>query len=158
MDYDSLIKHHFGNLSRQVGRDVGKRYNYIINEDDLKNAYIQMRNELGYPLMIDSKYRRAIVYNKQGIEKKIEDMINECIMSNINELEDMIANDIVNDIANQLNGIIQAANGSIVLGSGTNKSGGNSKSRFVSSMARGLVKGVGNIVEDIVNPKDSRYR
>ena len=26
-------------------------------------------NELGYPLMMDSKYRRAIVYNKKGLEQ-----------------------------------------------------------------------------------------
>ena len=71
MDYNSALQRHLGNISRQVGHDVSKRYSYIVSQDDLTNAWLQMNNDLGYPLMMDSKYRRAIVMNKQGLEKKI---------------------------------------------------------------------------------------
>lgn len=64
MDYRKAMQHHMRNISRQVGRDVSRRYNYIVTNDELTNAYLKMRNDLGYPLMMDSKYRRAIVYNK----------------------------------------------------------------------------------------------
>ena len=104
MDYNSALQRHLGNISRQVGHDVSKRYSYIVSQDDLTNAWLQMHNDLGYPLMMDSKYRRAIVMNKQGLEKKIAEMVNECIIANIKELENMVAEDIGNDIESMLNG------------------------------------------------------
>ena len=157
MDNKTAMKHHLGNISRRVGRDVTNRYNYIVSSDDLTNAYLKMRHELHYPLMMDSKYRRAIIYNKQGLEKKIQDMINECIIANILELDKMIADDIVNEIANGLSGLTQTANGKIVVG---NRSRSNSSmtSMFVKSLAKGLVKGVGKIIDDITNPKYDKNR
>ena len=74
---NSDMKRHMNNLGRLVGHKVGNglsTYQYILNSDDLTNAYLQMRNDLGYPLMVDSKYRRAIVYNKQGLEKRIQEI------------------------------------------------------------------------------------
>ena len=78
----SAMQRHMNNLGRLVGHNIGSganKYQYILNSDDLTNAYLQMRNDLGYPLMVDSKYRRAIVYNKQGLEKRIQQMINDTI-------------------------------------------------------------------------------
>lgn len=64
MNIKEMQKRHLGNISRQVGHDVSKKYSYIVNQDELTNAYFQMREELNYPLMMESRYRRAIVYNK----------------------------------------------------------------------------------------------
>ena len=111
MDINSAMQRHLGTIAVQQGYGTGSSYSYILNQEDLTNAYLQMRNDLGYPLMVDSKYRRAIVYNKEGLEKQIENMINNCIIANIQELEKMVAEDIVNDITSQLNGLSQAANG-----------------------------------------------
>lgn len=147
MDYEKAKKHHFDNLSRQVGHDVSKRYNYIISNDDLTNAYLQMRDELGYPLMMDSKYRRAIIYNKKGLEKKIEKLVYDCIISNAREFENMVANDIADDIINQLNDMVQTANGQIKKG---NVKKNNAMSEFAKSLAKGLVQGVGTIIDDII--------
>lgn len=147
MDYQSIVQHHMKQLSNQVGHDI-TTYNYVSGEDELMNAYAQMRNDLGYPLAMDSKYRRAIVYNKQGIEKQIAEMIEDNIMDNIGELESEIANNVANDIINQLNGLTQTASGTIVLG-GSSSSG--TASKFASLLAKGLVKGVGKIVEDIID-------
>lgn len=151
MDYEAIKKRHLSNLSRQVGHDVSGRYSYIVSQNDLINAYTQMRDELGYPLMMDSRKRRAIVYNKKGLEKQIQEKIINAIMENIQLLDRMI----VEDITNQLNGLVQTANGTFTLGknSGVGKSTTN---MFVNAMTKGLVKGVGSIIEDIVNPKDDR--
>lgn len=157
MDNQGAMKKHLGNISRQVGHDVSNKYSYIVSQDDLINAYLQMRNDLGYPLMMDSKYRRAIVYNKQGLEKKIAEMVNECIIDNIKELEGMIIEDVGNDIEGMFNGLIQAADGTIRIGKAS-KSGGSAIKRFASVIAKGLVKGVGKIVDDMTNPKDDRRR
>lgn len=156
MDYQNIMQRHLGNMSRQVGYDVSNKYNYIINQSDLVNSYLQMRNDLKYPLMMDSKYRRAIIYNKQGLEKKITDMVNECIIANIKELEKMIEEDIGNDIESMLNGLVQAANGTVTLGKPNNKSGSSATNRFANALAKGLVKGVGKIIDDMTNPKDDR--
>lgn len=147
---NNYMKHHMNNLGRLVGHDVSNRYSYIVSQNDLVNAYVQMKDELGYPLMMDSKYRRAIVYNKKGLEKQIRQSINDTIINNIHLLERMV----VEDIVAMLNGIVQSANGTIVLGKG-----GVSKSAtnlFVDAMVKGVVKGVGSIIEDMTNPKDDR--
>ena len=158
MNTDDIMRHHLGNISRQVGHDVSKRYSYIVNQDDLTNAWLQMHNDLGYPLMMDSKYHRAIVYNKQGLEKQIAQMVNDCIIADIKELERMVAEDIGNDIESMLNGLVQSANGTITLGKASSRSGGSATNKFASALAKGLVKGVSKIIDDMTNPKDDRGR
>lgn len=152
MDYEKAKRLHLGNISRQVGHNVSGRYTYILNGNELLNAYVSMRNELGYPLMMDSKYRRAIVYNKRGLEKLIHEKIIKAIVDNIHLIDKMV----VEDITTQLNGLVQTANGTFRQGSNSN-----SKSftkMFIDGMVKGLVQGVGNIIEDITNPKDKRRR
>ena len=158
MDYQSVIQRHMGNLSRQVGHDVRNKYSYIVNQDDLTNAYLQMKNDLGYPLMVDSKYRRAIVYNKEGLEKQITDMINNCIISNIEELESAILEDVGSDIESMLNGLVQGTNGTITIGNGRDRSGGKAIYRFANTMAKAVVKGVGKIIDNIIDFKEDKRR
>ena len=146
------MRNHLGNISRLVGHDVTNRYNYIVSNDDLINAYLQMRNELSYPLMIDSKNRRAIVYNKSGLEKKIQQLINDGIVDNIKKLESTIASDIVDSVVNQLNGVTQGTNGKIV---------SNTKSKtniFTDAMSKGLMCGIGKIVEDMMDINERNKR
>ena len=137
-------------LGRLVGNDISHKYSYIISQDDLINAYTQMRDELGYPLMVDSKYRRAIVYNKKGLEKQIRESINDTIISNIHLLEMMV----VEDIVGMLNGVVQSANGNIVMGKSGNKK--SATVLFADAMVKGVLKGVSSIIDDITNTKDYR--
>ena len=146
-----MQKRHLGNISRQVGHDVSKKYSYIVNQDELTNAYFQMREELNYPLMMESRYRRAIVYNKQGLENKIIEIINACIGENINELENMIAEEVANDIIDRINGLSQAANGNIIKSNNRIK---NNTYKFAKIIAKGITKGVGDLIDDIINPKE----
>lgn len=128
-------------MSRLVGHDVTDRYSYIVSRDDLVNAYLNMRNELGYPLMVDSKHRRAIVYNKKGLEKKVQQIINETIINNIGMLDSAI----VSDITNKLNSITQTANGTFAMGSSSNSA----LNVFASAMVKGVMKGFGEVLEDM---------
>lgn len=146
-----MQKRHLGNISRQVGHDVSKKYSYIVNQDELTNAYFQMREELNYPLMMESRYRRAIVYNKQGLGNKIIEIINACIGENINELENMIAEEVANDIIDRINGLSQAANGNIIKSNNRIK---NNTYKFAKIIAKGITKGVGDLIDDIINPKE----
>lgn len=141
-------KKHFGDISRLVGHDVSNRYSYIIDEKDLTNAWLQFHNDLGYPLMIDSKYRRAIVYNKSGLERKIQQMIMEVMEENGKILADMIAN----DITNQLNNLTDTANGKLT----TTKS--NRSFYLANAISKGLVKGFFKVLDDIIIPDDDYKR
>ena len=152
MDYNSVMQRHLGNISRQVGNDVSNRYNYIVSNDDLTNAYLQMRDELGYPLMVDSKNRRAIVYNKKGLEKKIQELINQSILSNIQLLERMIVEDVVSSITMSINGIGKGSNG------GTLVKNNSATSMFASALAKGLVLSVGKLIDEITNPKERKKK
>lgn len=145
---NGAMKRHLGNISRAVGHDVTNKYNYIISSDDLTNAYVKMKDELGYPLMMDSKYRRAIVYNKKGLEKKIRETIDKSIINNIMLLDRMV----VEDIVTQLNGITQSSNGKMIIGK-TSVSN-NAMNLFSNALVKGLVSGVGKIIDDITDIKE----
>lgn len=136
-----------GNISRLAGHDVSVRYSYAIDKNDIAKAFNQMRDELNYPLQVDSRNRRAIVYNKKGLEKKIQKMVDECIIYNVKLMEDMIINDVVNGINSQLNGIIQ-------MGTMNSKSNNSSVKIFSSAVTKGLINGLSGIVNDIINDND----
>ena len=140
---------HLGNMSVLVGHNVS-RYSLLLNTDDLTNAYLKMRNDLGYPLMLESTYRRAIVYNKQGLEKQIESMIAEVVGENFSKLTDLVANDVVNT----LNSIHQLANGQVVLG--TTSQSNKLSSLIGKALGKGLVKGFFDILDDITTYDDKR--
>lgn len=144
------IKNHFGKLSRIVGNNLNTRYSYIISESDLTNAYLQMRNDLGYPLMVDSKYRRAIIYNKQGIEKQIQNMITEVIEENATKMADLV----INEVTMQLNSIKQLANGQIVSSGGRRTNG--LSTTIGTAIGKGLVNGFFKVIDDITCYDDNR--
>ena len=151
---NSDMNRHMNNLGRLVGHKVGSglsTYQYILNSDDLTNAYLQMRNDLGYPLMVDSKYRRAIVYNKQGLEKRIQEMINDTIEAAAKTLSDLV----VADITHQLNSITMFANGKIGVGGGSSLNLG---SMLGSVLGKGLVKGFFTILDEITDNDDDYKR
>ena len=149
------IQRHRNNMLRMVGKKVGdntSKYTYILNTDDLTNAYLQFRNDLGYPLQVDSKYRRAVIYNKEGLEKKIKDMINDCIEESAKVISDIV----VADIQYQLSNITMNQNGKMIVGCGGRSF--NMASMLGSALGKGLVKGFFNILDDITSYDDRRRR
>lgn len=146
---NNTTKRHLGNISRLVGHDVSNKYSYIISESDLINAWVKMHNDLGYPLMIDSKYRRAIVYNKQGLEKQINNMIVECIKEATKDLTDIV----VADIISQINSITQTTSGKVI---SKNNSYTGKTNLFINSLSSGLVNGFFKILDDITEYEDDR--
>lgn len=139
------MQRHLGNISRLVGTNANVRYSYAIDNNSIEKAYMQIRDELGYPLQIDSRNRRAIVYNKKGIEKKMQKLVDDCIISEVKLMENMIANDVVNLITYQLNGIPHFDSGSVKSSAMKN---------FAGAFALGLTNGLINIVDDMMNIED----
>ena len=155
MYYNRVIERHISNIKRQVGNDGNGRYSFIVKHNDLIDNYLQMRDELGYPLMIDSRNRRAIVYNKKGLEKKIEQLVNKCITDNMKILENIVTEDIVNNVVNKLSAITLSANGKINI---NNKSKTNMSSMLGSAIGKGLVDGIGKIIDDMTDIESGRKR
>lgn len=148
---NKIIKRHIENLGRLAGHSGhgDSKYSYILNSNDLTNAYLKLHDDLGYPLMVDSRYRRAIVYNKKGLEKRIQEMINENIEATAKTLSDMI----VADINYQLNNITSAANGKIIVGG---KKSFNIGSMIGNTLGEGLVNGFFTILDEIIDSDDIR--
>lgn len=154
MESKIITQRHLENLGHLVGHKVNggtSVYQYILSSDDLTNAYLKMRNELGYPLMIDSRYRRAIVYNKKGLENKIQDMINKNMEKVANTMSDLI----FKDITYQLNNIITTKNGEMLIGRGNSSSIGNILGK---TLGKGLVKGFFTILDEITDKDDYNRR
>lgn len=136
-----------GNIKREV-HTGNALYDYAIDTNEFANLWYQMHKDLGYPLQIDSRYKRAIVYNKQGLEQKIQKMLEEVIGKNGQVLADIIAN----DINNKLDSLTQTANGKTV----TSKSG--SSHILATALTKGLVNGFIKILDDITTPDDNYRR
>lgn len=152
---DNTMNRHIGNMSRlSGGNGLSARYSYAIDTEDMMYQLGRMHEDLLYDLAIDSRYKRAIVYNKKGLEKAIRECVNKCIAESLSELGYSVADNVVNEIVRQLNGIMQLQNGQIVL-----KNNGRSDSdidRFANMLVKGLVRETGKIIDDLVNEEDKR--
>lgn len=103
INVNAAMGNHLGNISRQIGRDVTNRYSYITTSDELTNAFLQAKSDLGYPLRKEVK-RDRFVLNAESLEKALEEAINKTF----NEVEKgltELANDTINDIVSSLNGL-----------------------------------------------------
>lgn len=152
---NNAMSRHISNMSKlSGGNGENARYNYIINTDDLITELGRMHNDLSYDLAIDSRYKRAIIYNKSGLEKAIYEAVNKCVIDALEEMGRSVANDVVNDIVYQMNGLIQLSNNTIVLGKGS--ASYSSLERFAKMLVKGVVKEVGKIIDDTINGEDKR--
>ena len=124
-------------------------YDYSINTNDFANLWYSLHNDLGYPLKVDSRYKRAIIYNKQGLEKQIQQMIAEVIGKELGQLADLVAN----DITAQIDSITQTASGKIVKTRSSNLS-----TTIASSIGKGLVNGFFKIIDSMIVPNDDYKR
>lgn len=140
MNNGQMMKNHMRKIGSLVSNDVTNKYRYILSGDDIVSAYAKMKDELGYPLMMDSKHRRAIVYNKKGLEKQIQNVINNSIVENIQLLDTFVAQDVTNKINN-------------AIGNKTNSSS-NLGSMIGSVLGKGIVNGISSIVDDMLYSND----
>ena len=160
LDKDFIMKQHLGNISRQVGRDVAKKYNYILSQEELERSYWESMHDLAYELKKEVS-RDRYVFNAKGMEKEINRICQEAIAAASKEMAEMVAEDVAEEVAAQLNGLVQTGSGQIVLGGGGSRRSGRSSgasSRFAQQLAKGLVKGVSKLVDEMIDPKETRRR
>ena len=143
IDTDSAMKSHLGNLSRALGHDVGK-YQYILNSNDVLKSYYESKKDLPYPLRKETK-RDRYIYNSDGLQKDLIDIVNNAMMDAEKELSNMVSDDIVNMVYNKMNGIVGAASSSK---STTNKTA----AAFGKALANSLMSNLSKIYDELSDP------
>ena len=143
IDTDSAMKSHLGNISRMMGHDVGK-YQYILNSNELLKSYYESKHDLPYPLRKETK-RDRYIYNAEGLQKDIIDIVNNAIKEAEQELANMISDDIVNMVYDKLNGVVGTANAKTKV---TSKA----TSIFASALARGIMNGLTKVYDEMTDP------
>lgn len=143
---DPIFTHHLGNLTRAVSGNGINKYNYILSKDELLQSYFDTRQD-NYKLRKEVK-RSRYVYSGSGLQTELEEICNNAITVAASAMADMVAQDSVNQIEAALNGLTQAANGTIKLGA-TGKSSIDT-SKFSQILARELGKGLVKSGERII--------
>lgn len=139
---NEYMKHHLGNLSRQVGHDVSNRYSYILSQDELLNAYFQQRQDLQYALRKEIKRDRFIL-NSRGLEKELNRILEEAITEAANQMLIWLSEDANNVLQSVLDGI---PSGTLKLSPSTH--------RFIKMLTTQAVNETMNIINEITNPND----
>lgn len=154
IDRKSVISRHQNNLSNITGNDVSRRYSYILTGNDLLNAYLNSKKDLNYALRKEVK-RDRFVLNSKGLQKELEELCRKALDSASQGFSQVIAADTVNEVAKQLNGLVQLSNGKVVFSGskvGASNSGRNSAAaQMTKAFTQGVMSGLSGIVEDILD-------
>jgi hypothetical protein len=148
---NSIMQQHIGNMHRAVGAngDYGK-YSYILTSDDLLKSYYDSKKDLPYSLRKETK-RDRYIYNSDGLQKDLIDMVNEEIQKAEKEFIEMVSSDLVNAIYAQIDGAVGAVAAS------TNVNTSKAASTFSKALAKGLVGGFSRIINNMMG-NDTRER
>ena len=143
---------HLGNLSRLVGHPV-TRYEYMLSGDDIMNAWAQAHADLGYPLKKESARQRYLIYNKQGLEKQINEIITELIINSEKILIEMLKED-ATQIMQELADSINVVNNQVVIKKPSNQNS------FGSKVGKYLGKAIAQATKKIIKEmtKDNNNR
>ena len=154
IDRKGAMSRHQNKLSNITGNDVSRRYSYILTGNDLLNAYLNSKKDLNYALRKEVK-RDRFVLNSKGLQKELEELCKKALDSASQGFSQVIAADTVNEVAKQLNGLVQLSNGKVVFSGskvGASNSGRNSAAaQMTKAFTQGVMSGLSGIVEDILD-------
>lgn len=144
MNHQFAMNNHLGNLSKLAGHPVTK-YEYILSQNELTNAWVKAHADLGYPLLKESARDRYLITNKAGLEKKVNEVIAELIVNSKKILVDMLNQDATCTVQDVLNGIDIKNNKFVVGVTATHTDS------YASKMAKFLGKAIGQAAGKIVD-------
>lgn len=124
-------------------------YTYHMDPVEIYKDIVKMRQDLSYDLNIDSRYKRAIIYNKSGLEKELTEMVSRVIGENLETLGDLV----VDDITAQLNSLTTDAHGQFVKSKSYSSHLG---SIIGKALGKSLVKGFNKFLDDITDTNRRR--
>ena len=138
MDTNSIMQNHIGNLHRAVGTDGSGKYSYILSSNDLLKSYYNSKKDLAYSLRKEVK-RDRYIYNAEGLQKDIFNLVNDVLQ----DVEKPLANMIAFDIINAVNTSVGAA-----AAKGTSRFD-KVTATFSKAFARGVIGGLTKIIDSM---------
>ena len=122
------------------------KYEYILSGNELYKQFAEARAE-AYALRKEIK-RNRYIYNAEGMQSDIEKIVIGAIINTVEEMEKVVCDDISSMLEEEINGIIQSGNSTIVLGK--TKKHSNVNIKLARLLAKEIVKGIANVIEDTV--------
>lgn len=150
MNNKRAMRNHIGNINRVAGNSgTGNRYEFIMSQDDLMNAYFQSHRDLVYNLRKEVK-RDRFVLNSAGLEKELKRICDDAIQKASKQLAELVAADARNEVERQI--------GAALSGKSAAKSNNISRSQKTSALSDaivgGFMSGIGGILSDMFDSED----
>lgn len=132
---------HMRNLKNLNGGVGVTNYEYITNTDELYRNFMESKKDLSYALRKEVK-RDRYVMNAEGLKKELYEVINQDMISALNELDSLVAQDVINKANTMAN-------------SGTIGNNNSFAKDIGSLLGKALGKGAYTFIDSIVN--DDNY-
>ena len=147
MNTNRAFKQHKQMLNRINGITGGNgRYEFILSQEDLMNAYFQSHRDLQYNLRKESKRDRFIM-NTPAMQEEINRICGDAIQKASKQSAELVAIDARNEVINQLN---VALTGRPAAASNNN----HRTSALANAIVGGLMSGIGGIINDMFDSED----
>lgn len=132
------------------------KYKLIMNPEQLAQEYYRQKYDLSYALRKEIK-RDRFVANSKGLQDGINKLVAEALASASKELASLVAHDILEQVAANVNQIKQAADGTIRYTGRITPSSSSSQAlynQFAKALGKGLGNGVLNLFRDMLKEYD----
>ena len=151
MNSKQIMKNHIANINKVAGNSgTGSRYEFIMSQDDLMNAYFKSHQDLNYALRKQSKRDRFLVANSAGLQKELKRICDDILQNTSKELAELVAQDARTEVERQLN----AALSGTTAAKSSNISRSRNTSKLANAIVGGFMSGIGGILSDMF---DSEY-
>ena len=151
MNNKRIVRNHIGNINRAAGNSgTGSRYEFIMSQDDLMNAYFQSHRDLAYSLRKEVK-RDRFVLNSAGLQKELKRICDDAIQKASKQLAELVAADARTEVERQIGA---ALSGKSAAAASKNISRSRSTSQLSNAIVGGLMSGIGGILSDMFDSED----
>ena len=155
-----MINKHISDLRRSAGlTDSGSyyRYDYIVDQNQMISAFLNSRNNLGYPLRLQARYKDdRFIYTGDALEKDIAVAVAEAMKRGEAQLREAIIQDVIPDLESTLNSITVVNNQFQIPTQKMRSSSSKFAERFGKLLGKELVKTIFSFFQD--NRKQRRKR
>ena len=152
MNSKQVMRNHIGNINRAAGNSgTGSRYEFIMSQDDLMNAYFQSHKDLNYALLKQSKRDRFLVANSAGLQKELKKICDDAIQKASKQLAELVAADARNEVERQIGA---ALSGKSAATASNNISRSQKTSALSDAIVGGFMSGIGGILNDMFDSED----
>ena len=150
MNSKQIMKNHISNINRVAGNSgTGSRYEFIMSQDDLMNAYFNSHRDLAYNLRKEVK-RDRIVMNAAGLQKELKKICDDILKNASKELAELVAQDARTEVERQLNAALSGRTAAAAASNNISRS----TSKLSDAIVGGFMSGIGGILSDMFDSED----